>query len=928
MYKKKLIEVALPLESINKESAREKTIRHGHPSTLHLWWARRPLATAKAIIWASLVDDPSNRLEEFPTEEMQDLERERLFKILEELIIWENSDNEHVLQKAKEEIIKSTDGKLPEFLDPFSGGGSLPLEAQRLGLKVHAHDLNPVALTINKCMVEIPPNFSGKRPINPKAQALWPLEKSQSFNSSFPGTSGLEDDVRYYGELLKKRVQDKLHSIFPLVDLPQDLGGGKATAIAWIWSRSLRCSNPACGYLTPLVNSFQLSKKKGNEAFIHPIEIPKEKRFDFSISDQKSEYPDPKIGKGKFKCIHCGEPMDPNYIRSEFQKEKVESQLMAIVAEEPSRRLYLSPDQFQIEKATTISKPEIFPVGVLNGKCRISLPLYGFNDFSDMFTNRQLVMLTTFSETLKEMLPEMEEEAIRCGYQDNSLGLEQGGDGAKAYAEAIVVYLSLLIDKLADYHSSFCSWNSSRQLIRNVFGRQAIPMVWDYAEGNPFCHSSGSFDNMLNWILKAIHEFPQNPIKGQVEQHDAREKINFKDLLISTDPPYYDNIEYADLSDYFYVWLRWNLKSIYPSLFETIQVPKKEELVATPYRHKTLKEAKEFFENGMLRACQQIYNSASNDYPVTIYYAYKQSETETKNGKSVTASSGWETMLTSIIEAGFSITGTWPVRTELGNRMIGNDKNALASSIVLVCRKRSKTAPNITRRKFILELRSKLKEALPKLQQSNIAPVDMTQSAIGPGMSIYSQYSSVLESNGEPMSVRTALALINQEIDLYFNEQDSNLQPEDRFCIELYSQSAFNDIKYGEAEVLSTAKNSSIDKMVKNGLLFAEKGIVHLLSKEEIKINSKNDISLWLLTQFITRELEEGGVNKASEAVRQYGYGRENSIKSLAYRLFSIAEKKKWGKEAAAYNNLIEAWPEIQNRLAEQQYSEVSPLFE
>ena len=891
MATKKLIEVALPLEKINDASAREKSIRHGHPSTLHLWWARRPLAAARAVIWASLVDDPSSHPELFPTEEAQNEERQRLFKILEDLVVWENSNNEDVLNAAKAEIMKSTGENPPELLDPFAGGGAIPLEAQRLGLKAHAHDLNPVAVMINKAMIEIPPRFAGMPPVNPDAQV-------NSMNNTWERAQGLADDVRYYGEWMKKEAFKRIGHLYPKVKVPAEQGGGEATVIAWIWARTVKCPNPACGCEMPLVKSFDLSKKKGSECYIKMKFKSSEISYEIVRGKGSSSGT---ISRNGAVCPICGTPVDLRYIRHEGTEHKIGQQLMAVVAEGKTGRVYLSPDQEQID-AAKIEKPKYYPSGVLSGKCRVSVPLYGFNETSELFTNRQLVSLITFCEIAKEVIN-----------KDNYIVPNFRGNTSKEYREALGVYFSFIISKLADRGSSICSWDSSREGLRNTFGRQALPMIWDFAEGNPFSNSSGCFDNMLEWVTKCIKEFPAG-VEGEVSQFDAQSDCGLRNIMVSTDPPYYDNICYADLSDYFYVWMREVLKDTYPDLFSTMLVPKSEELIASPYQHdgNTI-EAKKFFEEGMFSTCKQVYKYAREDVPVTIYYAYKQSESD-DDGK---ASSGWETMLSAIIDAGFAITGTWPMRTEMANRSVASGTNALASSIVLVCRKRPEDAPQTTRRNLIAILRRELRPALKKLQESNIAPVDLAQSAIGPGMGVFSRYSRVLEADGTPMSVRSALHIINEEIDLYFNEQVGDMDSASRFCIDLYTQYAYNDVKYGEAEVLANAKSTSIPMLAANGILYAKAGIVHIVERDELPEKSKeSEEIIWLLTQQLTRAMAKGGIEACAKLIVDIFGSAAERAKDLAYRLYTIAEQKKWTNEAYAYNALVVAWPDIQSRAA------------
>ena len=912
---KKLIEVALPLEAINAESAREKSIRHGHPSTLHLWWARRPLAAARAVIWSSLVDDPSEHPEQFPTEEEQNKERQRLFAILEKLVKWENSNDPEILDAAKAEILRSTGNNPPPLLDPFAGGGAIPLEAQRLGLEAHAHDLNPVAVMINKAMIEIPPKFAGQAPVNPDARA-W-LDAADGWT----GAKGLAEDVRYYGEWMKQQAFKKIGHLYPKVKVPATQGGGEATVIAWIWARTVKCPNPACGCEMPLASSFVLSKKKGKEAWVKPIPAGDHVEFEVQQGKCPKEYESFKVGRSAiFKCPCCGEITTDAYVKKNGQQHKIGSQLMAVVAEGQHGRIYLSPDEEQ-KLAANVSKPENYPDGNMPTNPRwFTPPAFGMTEYSDLFTNRQLTALTTFSELVSEAQKQAEADAVAAGLPNDHIALSEGGTGARAYGEAVGVYLSFLINKMADRGSSICSWDSSREGLRNTFGRQAIPMVWDYAESNPFSNSSGCFNNMLEWVFKCIIEFPA-ATEGEVKQFDAQSDCGLRNIMVSTDPPYYDNIGYADLSDFFYVWMRQALKQTYPNLFRTMLVPKAEELVATPYRFDgSVEKARDFFEDGMLHTCQQIYQYAREDVPVTIYYAYKQSDTDTGESEAKTASTGWETMLSAVIQAGFAITGTWPMRTEMSNRSIASGTNALASSIVLVCRKRPGDAPKVTRRSFIAELKRELRPALQKLQRSNIAPVDLAQSAIGPGMGVYSKYSKVLESDGTPMTVRSALQIINQELDVYFNEQDGELDQNSRFCVDLYMQNAFNDIKFGDADTLARAKNTSVAALAAKGVLYAQKGSVHLLTREELpeKVNEREE-TIWLLCQQLTQAMATGGVAACAQiVVNMFGSNAERA-KDLTYRLYTVAERKGWAQEAYAYNALVIAWPEIQSRAAELQ---------
>jgi len=587
---------------------------------------------------------------------------------------------------------------------------------------------------------------------------------------------------------------------------------------------------------------------------------------------------------------------------------------MAIVAEGPRGRVYLAPDVRHVE-AANVPKPEKWvPQGALPEKALgFRVQLYGNTEYCDLFTNRQLTTLATFSDLVEELKKEVERDAITAGMNADNTSLGEGGLGACAYAQAIGVYLAFVIDKLADRGSANCSLDVNRESIRNTFGRPALPMVWDFAETNPFCNSSGSIDNMLTWVTKVLPNFPLDSLPGRVRQQNATEEINLSDIMISTDPPYYDNIGYADLSDFFYVWLRQLLQNIYPEEFRAPLVPKREELIADPGRFDgKQKEARKFFEDGMLEAFKKMRAAACDDVPVTVYYAFKQSEMELDAVDAKKSSPGWETMLTAVLRAGFAITGTWPMQTELANRTRGLASNALASSIVLVCRKRPDDAPVCSRRDFVKALRRELPDALEKLKQGNLAPVDLAQSAIGPGMAIFSRYSQVLDANGEATTVRGALQIINRELDAFLNGQNDDIDSLSRFCVELYDQSGFDDVPFGDADLLARAKNVSVAELGERGALYAKKGVVRLLKRDEIEIYGPHNGVVWSLTQRLARALEQDGVAGCVKVVAQVGGASAENARALAYRLYALADDKGWTQEACAYNNLVVDWPKIQ----------------
>jgi putative DNA methylase len=826
-YRKKLIEVALPLEAINKESAREKSIRHGHPSTLHLWWARRPLAACRAVLFASLVDDPSSGPEEFPTEAAQERERQRLFRIIEELVKWENTNNEHVLEAARREILKSTDGNPPPVLDPFCGGGSIPLEAQRLGLKAYASDLNPVAVLITKALIEIPPRFAGRPPVNPEART------KMAHRGVWRGAAGLAEDVRYYGKWMRDEAEKRIGHLYPKVKLPQERGGGEATVIAWLWARTVKCPNPACGVTMPLVHSLLVSTKPGEKAWVEPIVDKARKTVQFEIKMGSGAPPEGTVNRRGARCIVCGQSVPFDHVRAEGKTGRMGAQLMAIVARGERGRTYLPPNDVQAAIAAQ-AQPKWAPESSLpEHALGFRVQIYGMTKHRDLFTTRQLVALATFSDLVSEARERVQQDAIDAGLSLDGTPLHAGGSSATAYADAVVTYLGFVVDRTASMNSALCWWNTEG-FIAQTFGRPTLSMVWDFAECNPLGDSTGSWAGAVGWVTGVMKE-SQTQKNGVAEQLDAAVALmNIDTPVVSTDPPYYDNIGYADLSDFFYVWMRRSLGRVYPSLFSTLLTPKAQELIATPYRFNgAMTKAEDHFLTGLGKAFRLMRVRAHPNYPLTVYYAFKQAEEdENDEGDGAIASTGWETILDGLLSAGFQITGTWPMRTERTARPREHGSNALASSIVLVCRPRPEDAPLATRREFLTTLRRELPPALRQLQQGNVAPVDLAQAVIGPGMAVFSRYAKVLEADGSPMRVRTALQLINQELDAYFTEQEGDLDADTRFCLAWFEQHGMEEAAFGQADVLARAKNTAVEALARDGLLEARAGKVRLRGRE------------------------------------------------------------------------------------------------
>ena len=922
-YRKKLIEVALPLEEINEGSKpeTENPFLKGHPRGVHNWWARTPLSVCRAILFAQIVDDPANDLP--PDQALE--ERNKLLNLVSRLATWEATKDEKLLSEARETIRKACDGKMPQFWDLFAGRASIPLEAQRLGLQVTSSDLNPVAIIIGKALLDFPQRFFGQPAINPDAQ------HSLVHQSADSGITGIIEDVRYYSKWLRKEAEQRMGDLYPKVQLPKEYGCGEATVSAWLWARTVKCPNPACGARMPLIGQFWLSKKKGKQAWVKPIIDKTEKTVWFEV---KTGTPDKildqkllsgtgfvnergKKVKATFKCIVCDVGVAKgDYIAAEANARQMDVIPLAIVAEADRKRVYMSFDdthtmvsidaEKHLSNSNLIDKIPIEPARgtfASNAQGRT----YGFKTFADYFTCRQLTALMTFSDLVSEAHERVKADAVKAGCKE-----------AKAYADAVVTYLACGVSRLSDYCNSLCTWNPTNENVRNLFQRQAIPMVWDFAEANPL-HGKLSIESTTNWVAEALSNLPNAEVRARVFQADARNPdVEFAlPPIVSTDPPYYDNIGYADLSDFFYIWLRRSLRTIHPDILSTLLTPKESELIAAPYRYEGSAElAREHFREGFNDTFDHLKSLVNPDFPMTVYYAFKQEETDSETGNQ-RASTGWETMLEGLISAGFQVTGTLPVRTTKKARSVARGTNALASAVVLVCRPRPDDASMATRRDLTSALRRELPDALRHLQSGNIAPVDFAQAAIGPGMAVFSRYRSVLEADGNPMHVRTALQIINGELDAYFAEQEGDLDPDTRFCVAWFEQYGMEEAAFGEADILARAKNSSVEGVAESSVLQTGVGKVRLFSRDEYPDDwspmSDSRLNIWKYTQYLIRALNQGGEVEAARLVNLLGGNPSEAARGLAYRLYAICERKGWTQEALAYNMLVTSWSHIQS---------------
>ena len=837
------------------------------------------------------------------TPEEQEEERQRLFKILERLVVWENSNNPDVLAEAKAEIDRCFPDGPPPILDPFAGGGAIPLEAQRLGLKALAGDLNPVAVLINKAMIEIPPRFAGMPPVHPSIEkTLTTWERAQ----------GLAADVEAYGQWMRDEAQRRIGHLYPDATGPN---GEKLTPIAWIWARTVTSPDPSWSGHVPLVASWTLSNRPGKpKVWIEPIIDRETQTISYEIREGGEPTHERTVNRGNGTCLATGSAIPGDYIKSESRAGRMNEQLIAVVAEGERGRSYCSVES--VDAAAAIcGEPAWKPVGrnpkKLTGG---TVYVYGLDEWWKLFTPRQLVALTTFSDLLVEVKERILVDAAAAGLADDGKRLRDGGRGSVAYADAVVTYLAFTIDKCANLWSSLVTWMNDRGAFREVFARQAIPMVWDFAEASPFSERGGSWSLCLSKVHMSLAALPVvdvNSLTEPVAQRDASARVReCTGAVLSTDPPYYDNISYADLSDFFYVWLRRNLDDVWPVECSTLLTPKAEELIANRYRAGSKEQAKEHFETGMAEFMVQAARSQPSSVPATIYYAYKA--TETKDGEIRTT--GWDTFLQAVLDAGLQVNATWPMRTESPGRILAQGTNALASSIVLACRPRSVSAALATRGEYIAALRNELPEAVRILQSGNIAPVDMAQSTIGPGIKVFSRYARVVEADGSSMSVSVALRIINDVLGEILDGEEAELDTDTRFALSWFAQHGYNSGPSGDADSVARAKNTSLAGIAQSGIGEAREGKFRLFERDELSPDwsPREDprLTVWEVLQYLVAALEKSE-SEAAELLHTLG-GNGDRARQLAYVLYQKANDKDWTTEAGAYNAIITAWPNLQ----------------
>lgn len=896
---KKLIEVSLPLDVINDASAYDKMPGIGaHPKGIHHWWARLPLPAARAILFASLVNDPSSFPDKFPTEEAQEVERERLFEIIRKLCQKKIHTKQAVFQEAYSEITKHCNGDLPTVLDPFAGGGSIPLEGMRLGLPVQASDLNPVAVLINKAQLEILPKLADNQPVNP-------VSKNARIRIDYILGRGFAEDLRYYGSWINDELKKRIGKYYPKIRV----GGKDHNVITWLWARTVKCPNPACGCEMPLVRSFIVSSKKKPNYYSDPIIERGSGGNRIAGFEVLQGTPEVKgtVNRSGATCVCCGETVKLDYVRREGRLNRIGKKMLGVVVDTGKGKAFVSPDVTQEEIAESAHptwKPETnMPEKALSFRVQA----YGMDKHWKLFTNRQLLGLTTLQDIIKTV----KSKIISDG-------------GTEEYADGLVLFFNMIVARCADLNNALTRWNNKDEVTRNLFGRQAIPMIWDFSEVNLLEDNIGGWISCLHHTVKGIEGTLSAISKPQKAIQYNASKYSFSEgrYLISSDPPYYDNIGYSDLSDFFYVWLRNGLEDQFPDLLKTVLVPKMEELVASPFRYGSKEAARNHFEAGFRETFSNLRVGLDNRFPLTVYYAFKQDEgddvDEDEDGSTesnpISLTTGWETLLEGLISGGFQITATWPIKASQKWRMVAKDTNALTSYIVLACRPRPASAQTVTRREYLQILKRELPKSIEVLQHSNLAPVDMAQATIGPGMAIFSRYDKIMEQDGKPMTVKTALSLINKTLDEILAEQEGDFDVETRWAISWFEQNTFNDGAFGDADALGRARNTAVNALVHAGIVKSGGGKVKLLSREELPSiwdpTTDDRVPVWELTQHLIKQLQENGETGAAKLYKKLG-SRADVARELAYRLFTICEKKGWAQEAQAYNSLVLSWNQI-----------------
>lgn len=631
---------------------------------------------------------------------------------------------------------------LPLVWDPFAGSGAIPIAAQKLGLCCAANDLNPVAVTLARAAVDIPSRFTSMKPVHPGTPN----------KLSYAGAEGLAEDVQFYGEWMENQALKRLNDTYPQLDSGD-------IPFAWLWVRTVKCPNPACNCKIPLGSSFVLNNSKASQYWAEPLVNGGQLRFQIHEGPCPDGKESNKIGSNgaRFRCPVCGGITTEEYIKRNGAAHAIGTEMMAVVTNSGGKKCFFSPDERQKSAADVAPLGDI-PRGTIPVNAHwFSPPSYGITEYADLFTPRQLAMLSTFSDLVQEAQDMAASAALAAGMNADGGPLEEGGTGALAYGQAVGVYLAFVVDKMADYNCSMCSWRTAGGNIRSTFGRQAIPMVWTFAEGNPFSKVSGNFKSMLSSVAGSVQQLG-NGIPTIVSQGNALTMEHPQNTMVCTELPYYRDIGYADLSDFFYIWLRRSLKKTYPEMFSPLSTSKDELSTAEIYSGIPKDVAEEKYRTGLMTICKKLYACSSIEYPALLFYCFRKSDLECiEHGEPGCNQSAWEYMLESLHTAGFCINSVWPMRSE------PLSEKADSTRVLIVARKGDHHLGQITRRGFINTLKRELPARLQKMWRGTVLPEDEFLSCMGQGMGIFSKYEFVLNADGSAMCMHDALQIICTE---------------------------------------------------------------------------------------------------------------------------------------------------------------------
>lgn len=937
---RKLIEVALPLQAVNAAGRAEKAVpKKGHPATMHLWWSRKPLGVARAVLFASLVDDPSARPDLYPNEAAQTEERDRLLALIGDLCRWERSGDPTLLAEAQRCIEASAGGDLPRIIDPFCGGGAISTEAIRLGLDTLAIDLNPVAALVSSASLSLAQRFAGRPAVAPGASSA--------------GTTGIAAAVAYYGESVEDECRRRLAGAFP-APCSQVSPNRRSPVISYLWVRTITCANPACRRTTPLLSTWWLSRKPTNPWHVRPT--MEADRFGFSA--ERGQPPagltDLKVGRGaNFRCLHCSTVNDAATVRRCGRETGFGLRLVAVQGlADPSRpragRAWFSAEEAG-ERAGLAGAPAGFPAAVeaalqrdLPADCG-NVTAFGLRTFGDVLSPRQRLTMATFAEVIGELAPVVYQDALAAGIADDGMGVEQGGCGARAYAEAVVTYLGLALSRMANRTTTMTTHNRANGSVEQSFIRPAYGFCGEFAEANPFSGSTGSWAGGLGYVVRAMAALPapSAPLPGSTARHcpsrpgdpppetvrvgtaEVRRGSMLSALdgaagVVCTDPPYYDMFDFAALSNLFLVWLRATLGGVWPETISSLPAPAAEQIVASPARSGGDRTAAhERFVKLLRLAFERMRAVHDSNYPLTVYFGYQQTGTRSKVATGGSPGTAWEALLDGLLAARFRITATWPLRTERPEGVKKGTKS-LASSVLLVCRPVAESdsiRPATTAAELRLALRAELPGAVRMMQQANIAPVDLVQAAIGPGMAVYTRFERVLTEDGSPVGVREALAMIDEVLDEALDGNEARFDAATRWALSWFDEHGFAEGSFSRAEQLSEAFNTSVAGLTAAGIIVAAGDRVRLRHRREsgtAQIPSQVGIpTVWGAAQRLLRDLDGGGESAAAALLGRLDAGTAAAVRDLTYQLFRICTRRNRNAEAAACNGLVSAWPEL-----------------